>query len=218
MTWSTPLPSNGSCAGCRAAVIVAAVLATSIAAPLAAAESAEQQARADSNRAKVAYDLGRFEEALQAYSEAYEHKPLPGFLFNIAQCHKQLGNCERANFFYRRYLTVAPSVKDPAAVEKLIQECEAKLAEQQRLKDEQAALLKQQQEAERARLALAAASQAASSAPAVAQEDPPVYQQWWFWTSIGVAAVVVAAGAGTTALVLSQPATTPPTLGSVDLR
>jgi len=41
-------------------------------------------------RAQLAYKLGKFENALGEYSKAYEMLPLPGFLFNIGQCHRQL--------------------------------------------------------------------------------------------------------------------------------
>ena len=37
------------------------------------------------------------------YTAAHDAKPLPALLFNIAQCHRQLGNHERALFFYRRH-------------------------------------------------------------------------------------------------------------------
>jgi hypothetical protein len=64
--------------------------------------------------------------ALTAYEAAYQAKPLPGFLFNIAQCHRNLGHHERAVFFYRRYLSLDPESPNRALVEQLASEEEKK--------------------------------------------------------------------------------------------
>src|SRR5205823_148602 len=53
-------------------------------------------------RAEVQYTLRHWDAALALYEQAYERKPLPGFLFNIGQCHRQLGHLRR-----RRPCTVA---------------------------------------------------------------------------------------------------------------
>jgi len=207
-----------------AAVLVAASLCV-LQSPLsAAADPAEERARAEFKRGSTAYDLGRFEEARQAYETAYELKPLPGFLYNIGQCYRQLGNYERAIFFYKRFLSLAPAAREVAVARTLIQECESKLAEQQKLKREQAEQLRQQQETERARLALAAASHpawqptASSNSRPGAADETIVYRQWWFWTGLGVAAVAVAAAGGTTVYFLTRPQPTPTTLGTLDVR
>jgi Tetratricopeptide repeat len=54
------------------------------------------------------YNLGHFTEAIAEFEKAYKADPAPIMLFNIAQSHRQLGNKERALFFYRRYLEQAP--------------------------------------------------------------------------------------------------------------
>src|SRR5438874_2068998 len=64
----------------------------------------DAQIRTHLKLAQRAYDLGQFDEALRDFSEAYRLKPLPGILFNLAQCHRQMRSYERAAFFYRRYL------------------------------------------------------------------------------------------------------------------
>jgi tetratricopeptide (TPR) repeat protein len=94
------------------------------------AEDAKAAARAHFKRAEAAFNLGKFEDALAAYQAAYETKPLPGFLFNIAQCHRNLGNHERALFFYRRYLALDPQSPNRAVVEELIDETEKRRAAQ----------------------------------------------------------------------------------------
>jgi tetratricopeptide (TPR) repeat protein len=101
-----------------------------IAQPAHAEGDPKAAARAHFKRAEAAFNLGKFEEALAAYQAAYETKPLPGFLFNIAQCHRNMGNHERALFFYRRYLALDPQTSNRAVVEELIDETERRRAAQ----------------------------------------------------------------------------------------
>src|SRR2546423_10312666 len=92
------------------------------------------------NAAQSAYNLGRFDEALEGYTKSYELKHLPALLFNIAQCHRQLSHFERAAFFYRRYLALSPRApKNASLVESLIAEMDEKAAAEQRRLDEEAA-------------------------------------------------------------------------------
>src|SRR5436190_11920126 len=90
--------------------IVAALLAVAVAVAAPAAAHAQDRearaARAHFQRAEKAFNLGKFDEALKGYEAAYEAKPLSGLLFNIAQCHRNLANPERAIFFYQRYLAL----------------------------------------------------------------------------------------------------------------
>jgi tetratricopeptide (TPR) repeat protein len=104
-----------------------------------AAEATQAEVKAKLKEAQKAYDLTHFDEALSLFSEAYELKPLPGILFNIAQCHRHLSNWERAAFFYRRYLSLSPTKPRNAA------EANSLLAE---MEQEQAAAEKRKEEAE----------------------------------------------------------------------
>jgi tetratricopeptide (TPR) repeat protein len=90
-------------------------------------EEAKAQAREKYNDGNTAYEQGNFRQALAAFEAAYQLAPLPGFLFNVAQCHRQLGNYARAASSYRRFLAL--SEKEPAnaaMVKELIAEMEAK--------------------------------------------------------------------------------------------
>lgn len=78
--------------------------------------------------AKVAYDAGKFEEALAGFQAAYTHAPLPGFLFNLGQCERQLGHYDRAIFFFERYLEEKPFSENRALVEELLAESRSRLA------------------------------------------------------------------------------------------
>jgi tetratricopeptide (TPR) repeat protein len=144
----------------------------------------EQAARKHFAHAERLYALGRFQDALQEYQAAYEAKALPGFLFNIGQCYRNLGNYKQAAFSFRKYLDEKPDAKNRSAVESLIADLEKKGAADQEKHEPDLA---------------------AHTDPSPQHEDPigkidrpppvperPLYTKWWFWTLIGVAA----AGAG----------------------
>ena len=78
------------------------------AAPGLAQAQGDEEARALFGEASEAYQMGRFDEALSKYEAAYKLKKLPGFLFNMAQCHYNLGNHDRAVFLYESYLDSDP--------------------------------------------------------------------------------------------------------------
>lgn len=74
-----------------------------------------ERAKAFYMRGRKNYDLGRFRRAIALYERAYEELPDAAFLFNIAQAYRQLDECKDAQFFYKRYLSVA---KDVTAAQK----------------------------------------------------------------------------------------------------
>ena len=162
----------------------------------------------DTARAKVLYSeaekqysLGRFEDALAAYQQAFLARPLPGLLFNIGQCHRLLGQHKEAVHTYRRFLEGLPDAENRDEVERLIAS---------------------EEEAEReARKNLAPTGTVASPdkpviplappPPQVVPQPPlvvtpvapppevkqPVYKKWWLWTLVGGAALVgIAVGIG----------------------
>jgi tetratricopeptide (TPR) repeat protein len=204
------------------------------------ADDDKQKAKEHFKLAEQHYKLGRFKDALAEYSKAYELAPLAGFLFNIGQCHRLLGNHERAVFFYEGYLREKPGAKNRKAVLKLIKESrkelDRELAEEKRIEEEKrkaeearrtAEVLKKERDAERERarekermLALER-ERLAALAEARRQEEekgPAFYETWWFWTLVGT---VVAAAAGGTVYALSSSGDTvlpSGNLGTLDLR
>ncbi len=68
------------------------------------------------------------------FEKAYDLDPSPIFLFNIAQSHRQLGNKERALFFYRRYLEQAPNAANRDDVERRMKDLQASLQQEAELK------------------------------------------------------------------------------------
>lgn len=183
----------------------------------------DQAAKAKFQAGKTAYDLGEFDQALVRYTEAYKLKPLPAFLFNIAQCHRQLKNYERASFFYKRYLSLQKKATNAAQVKELIAEMDQKLAEakdaETKRKSEVAAApaleppLKSPppQQAKWDTPLEHSPTDGAPTAPPlpIADESPvplaplvvvneaedrPLYKQWWFWTATAAVATAAAVG------------------------
>ncbi len=148
---------------------------------LAQTESAEE-AKAEFERGRTAFEEGRFSEAAKAFELAYQASHKPELLWNIAQAYRrqyevdgQLARLARAREVYRNYAELAATEKEradatreEAATAALIHEAERK-SETDRLRD---------------------SPRPVAVAPEAA---PPVYRRWWFWTIIAVVAVAGAA-------------------------
>jgi tetratricopeptide (TPR) repeat protein len=94
-------------------------------------DEAKAQARVKFGEGNAAYAQGQYREALTAFEAAYQLAPLPGFLFNVAQCHRQLGHFTQAASAYRRFLSL--SEKEPtnaAMVKELIAEMDSQAKQQ----------------------------------------------------------------------------------------
>jgi hypothetical protein len=127
-------------------------------------DAARRRAKKLFDRGEKLFALGRFAEALSAYQKAFEEFPAPEFLFNIGQCHRNLGNVDRAIFSFRKYLRLRPDADNREAVETLIAELEA-----------------EQRERERAR-------PVTPPPPPPPGRTTPIYKAWWFWTGVAVVA------------------------------
>lgn len=186
-------------------------------------DEATKKAKAFFKAGETDFALGRFQEALDNYSMAYETKPLPAFLFNIGQCHFELANFERAIFFYEQFLRGDVDAKKKALANKRLQEAKVAYAaaEQKRQREEA-------EERERQELAMRAQEQAHMAAVKQAELDAerlrmtqetsaPVYKKWWFWA----AAAGVAAVAATSIILVTRGGNdTPPggDLQTIDIR
>lgn len=92
-----------------------------------ALKEALKEARKLTGDATVEYNVGRFDEALVLYTKAYERYPKPVLLFDLGQCHRQLGHYERALFFFQGYLRGQPNAPNRALVEKFIDDSQKQL-------------------------------------------------------------------------------------------
>jgi tetratricopeptide (TPR) repeat protein len=229
-----------------ARAVVLAVLLCGAAAPARAEDepssaSSLDEAKAVFSRAEKAYGVGRFEEALADFERAYALLPLPGFLFNLGQCHRNLGNWEQAGRFYQEYLDRQPRAANADKVRALLAQMKQKVAEQQEARARAAAAGAATDSPPRAATASAvtpslaaanpspplpasatptvspqvapAAALSASSLPAAGRPATPLYRRWWLWTVVGV--VAVGASAGIAAAVLSPSVSTEDLSGSL---
>jgi tetratricopeptide (TPR) repeat protein len=78
-------------------------------------------------KAQTHLNLLEYQEALDAYKEAYKLSRDPELLFHIGQCYDQLKQPERALNSYETYLTLAPDGPLRAAVESLVSQRRAAL-------------------------------------------------------------------------------------------
>lgn len=57
---------------------------------------------------ETAYNLGKFDDAVDAFKKGYEAEPdekrKAAYLYNIGQAYRQKKDCSNAQFFYKRYL------------------------------------------------------------------------------------------------------------------
>lgn len=66
------------------------------------------QARELYQKATAHYGLGEYEEAANAYQDAYKAKPDAALLFNAAQSFRLAGRLEKALLLYRNYVRLYP--------------------------------------------------------------------------------------------------------------
>jgi hypothetical protein len=93
-------------------------------------------AKALYDKGNVHYNLGRWKEAIDQFTQAYEACDTPDLLFNIAQAYRQDGNCSRAIFFYKRYLALKPKAANRAEVEGFIGKLQPGCVEQPEPKEQ----------------------------------------------------------------------------------
>lgn len=195
------------------------------------ADPAKAAALAHFEAAKRLFDVREYGRALEEYKEAYLAKPDPAFLFNIAQCHRKLGQNAQALDFYQQFLKKAP-LDDPNR-----RPVEARIGDIQAEEQEKAARATAKPEpvpvpapvptpATSAPALPEAPPPAPPEAPPLPEASPPapsatpagadlslaeqtppapqgapIYKKWWFWTAAGA---VVVASAVTTVYLMSS--------------
>ncbi|MBN2575919.1 MAG: hypothetical protein JXP73_15235 [Deltaproteobacteria bacterium] len=201
----------------RLAMAVASLLALGSAQAQAASREAEKQARASFERGEAHFKAGLFAEALAEYRAGYEQLPLPGFLINIAQCQRRLGDLAQARATYEKFLMVAPDSPYVPEVKSLMAELD-RLVEAAEERPSPPAVGAEASPAgtrappapvERAAVPVARVDEPPASnlvaAPKLPPEPAESGTRWWLWGGIGAA---VAVGAAVTAYALWPTGTT----------
>jgi len=83
-------------------------------------------------RAELMYRQAKFRQALAAYNKAMSFYRHPAYLFNIAQCYRNLHDYIKARFFYKLFLSEAGEATNRAEVERMVAAMDLRIAEQKR--------------------------------------------------------------------------------------
>jgi hypothetical protein len=102
------------------ALSLACVLVTALSSATAARAEDAEKARELYRQGSKYYDVGQFDKAIESWQQAYDQKPDPSFLFNIAQAYRQKEDPKQAIFFYKSYLRNAPKAPNRAEVQQRI--------------------------------------------------------------------------------------------------
>jgi len=102
----------------RAVILVAAFASVAHADP-------RGDADAHARRGVALYNLGKYDDAIAEFEDAYKAFQSDALLFNLAQAHRKLEHCERALSYYHQYLGGSPTPALAKQVEKLLPELEA---------------------------------------------------------------------------------------------
>lgn len=184
----------------------------------AANSEAEKQARRSFERAEVHFKEGKFAEALAEYQAGYDASPLPGFLINIAQCYRRLGDLNQARAAYRKFIIVAPDSPYVPEVKALIVELDdllminsdnattpsqAKIDESPKPAEESTSpsLTPIPTSAEQSETTNNLLVTAPATSPAQAESNT----RWWLWGTAGATLVV---GVVTAVYLIKSPGTT----------
>jgi tetratricopeptide (TPR) repeat protein len=190
--------------------LVAVLLACSIAQADQARATAEEHAKT----AEGYFREARYQDALEAYTRAWDVLPLAAFLFDIGQCHRQLDECDEAIESFEAFLPHATNAADRQAAEGMIADCKSGVSKSINLfgPDEEIKLLAAKGDPIKAPPVAVAPPPPppppevepppppppeVAPPPAIAEveeEDNAVYEEWWFWTAIGGAVVIIAGG------------------------
>ena len=111
-------------------VVLVLGLAPRVATAADSAPSASDQAKKHYEEGTKAFNLGEFPRAVVEYKAAYNAKPDPVFLYNIAQAYRLANDLTNALFFYRSFLRNLPAAPNRREVEGRIKTLEQQLAQQ----------------------------------------------------------------------------------------
>ena len=109
------------------------LLATSVlvlASPARGDDSATEQARQCYETGTQQYDLGHWDDAIREFEKAYQLRPDPSFLYNLAQAYRRKGDTKRALDLYRNYLAKIPKSPQRAEIEERIKTLQKQIDEE----------------------------------------------------------------------------------------
>ncbi len=169
------------------------------------ADPAIVEARKHFEDGTKAFNLGEFDRAVKEYKAAYNAKPDPVFLYNIAQAYRLGNDLPQALFFYRSFLRNQPNTPNRHEIESRIEQLEAQVAQKSTPAPAPTPAAPTPPETPPAPAPMPApvpaVSPPAPSPVAAVSTTPspppkkPLYKKGWFW-GVVVGAIVVAGGVG----------------------
>ena len=169
--------------------------------------------KAELAEGRKAFDAGRYQEAVAPLEKAYELSQAPAILYTLGQCYRQLGDWEKAAFYFGRYLALSPRpVADEEAARALLSEMQLK-ADVEKKQKPQIEVAQPKPPVEPAVVPATALPTKPEPVPTAVDGDRGgIATRWWFWTAIGG---VVVAGAVTAAVLATQGGKPSTTLGEM---
>jgi hypothetical protein len=167
------------------------------------------------------FNLEEWEAAIEEWKSGYRAKPVPQFLYNIAQAYRLSKHYDEALSFYQRYLRADPKAVNRVEVEGHITKLSAVIAQEKKLATAPPTLPIAVKPKGAEGVAPTTTGTEPSPAPQVAvvaspppittttvvkkePENQPITKKKWFWPTMGavigvvVIAVVVGAAVGAT--------------------
>lgn len=159
----------------------------------------DEEARRLFEAARLAFQDGRFEDALRSFRRAYELSDRPGLLYNIGTAADRLRHDEEAIEAFEEYLEQAPDAPNRGEVERRLEVLRAHAGRADTEPAEQASEPGAEEtdtgaepEAPTPEQAAAASlggepgSQRGPAAPPSDEGDGGIAGAWWLWTIVGV--------------------------------
>jgi len=195
--------------------ILAVLLLASVAGPAHADDDDTAKARSLFEKGMAHFQLEEYDAAIDKWQAGFRLKPVPEFLYNIAQAYRLWKQPDKALSFYRKYLSMRPDAPNRPEVERHMRSMERLVNEQERAASAPPTVPMTPNGAAQAPPENPPTSPppppaepptvAASPAPAPAptetnavsirsKPERPITRRPWFWAVVGGAAAVVVAG------------------------
>jgi hypothetical protein len=92
------------------------------------AQSKMEQARDQFRKGRSLYEEGKFEQAAEAFIEAYELSDRSELLFNIGQAYRKADELSKAEEYFQKYLNKKPNAKNADSVVETVIQIQQELA------------------------------------------------------------------------------------------
>jgi len=156
----------------------------------------EQRSRAHFGLARSHLELKEYEAAIHEFEIGYQYKPLPLFLYNIAQVAVLEGKRSMALEYFQKYMAANPRAKEKDEVTRRIAELQKSLAAEPETPSEPAAPAVAQPSDNRASAAPTTTAAPSPNLTAVSEAPPPPKKKSnKAWIAVGVVGGVLVIGA-----------------------